>query len=465
MAKLGNANYEGVGSFKNKDVLNQLVSYRKVIINSYTLLSGDEIAGRLSMPLLVSPKLDGEQWFLLFEKEWTLVTSTGRVISGDIEILKDAAKVGLDQKIIYGGELHVIGVERKRIADLAALIGKGIKAETSQIGFAIWDVVASPDIAAVGTPYAQRYELIEKIKVTPNLFPIQTTASKSANEVLDIYNQKVGKENLEGLVCRSEDGRTFKVKPSKDLDATIIGYTEKKLIDGSFAIRSLLFGLQQEDGTWVPICTTGNVGVEDLRKQLHSQLVGQKVESNYRLTSKSSGVLYQMVKPTLVAELNCVDIQLEDTNGKAIQDPKLSLSDSWSVVGRTNSAAVHNATLVSLRNDKSAGADTGWNQITRLLPIAEGNQEAKLGKSEVVRRQVWTKEGADKTDVRKLVVWKTNKEGADYSAYVIHWTDFSATRKSPLDREVRLAPNEKVAEEIAEAMIAENIKKGWTLVS
>ena len=52
-----------------------------------------------------------------------------------------------------------------------------------------------------------------------------------------------------------------------------------------------------------------------------------------------------------------------------------------------------------------------------------------------------------------------------YPAYVVHWTDFSATRKSPLDREVRLAPNEKEALKIAEAMIADNIKKGWSEVA
>jgi hypothetical protein len=76
---------------------------------------------------------------------------------------------------------------------------------------------------------------------------------------------------------------------------------------------------------------------------------------------------------------------------------------------------------------------------------------------------VWSKEGSGKVDVRKLLIWKTNKESAGYSAYVVHWTDYSSTRKSPIDREVRLAPSEKEAVKIAEAMIAENIKKGWSV--
>jgi hypothetical protein len=48
---------------------------------------------------------------------------------------------------------------------------------------------------------------------------------------------------------------------------------------------------------------------------------------------------------------------------------------------------------------------------------------------------------------------------------VVHWTDYSSTRKSPLDREVRLAPNEEEAIKIATTMIAENIKKGWSEVA
>jgi hypothetical protein len=99
------------------------------------------------------------------------------------------------------------------------------------------------------------------------------------------------------------------------------------------------------------------------------------------------------------------------------------------------------------------------------LPIPELSEDIQLGASEVIRRQVWTKEGAGKVDVRKLVLWKTNKESAGYPAFVVHWTDYSATRKSPLDREVRLAPNEAEANKIAEAMIVDNIKKGWSEVT
>ena len=65
--------------------------------------------------------------------------------------------------------------------------------------------------------------------------------------------------------------------------------------------------------------------------------------------------------------------------------------------------------------------------------------------------------------MRKLVAWKTNKDDVDpsYPAFVVHWTDYSAGRGTPLDREVRTAPTEALMDEIATMMVDENIKKGW----
>jgi hypothetical protein len=83
-----------------------------------------------------------------------------------------------------------------------------------------------------------------------------------------------------------------------------------------------------------------------------------------------------------------------------------------------------------------------------------------------VRREVWTKTTKGQLAVRKLLVWQTNKaEGSQrYPAYVVHWTDYSAGRAEPLDRDVRPAPDEAAAQAIAQEFIDANIKKGWEKV-
>ena len=92
--------------------------------------------------------------------------------------------------------------------------------------------------------------------------------------------------------------------------------------------------------------------------------------------------------------------------------------------------------------------------VWRLIePSTEGNEISEDPKGVVA--------------VRKLLVWKTNKEtvSSAYPAYVVHWTDFSPGRGSPLNREVKLAPDEETAMKISVALIEENIKKGWTEVT
>ena len=54
-----------------------------------------------------------------------------------------------------------------------------------------------------------------------------------------------------------------------------------------------------------------------------------------------------------------------------------------------------------------------------------------------------------------------NKVNASMPAFVVHWTDYSPGRASPLDREVKLAPTLEVANEIADQLVEANIKKGW----
>ena len=465
MAKLGKANIESQGSFTNTELMSQLIAYRKIVASNYVLTEPADIDRKLGIPLLVSTKLDGELWFLLHDGEWKLVSPTARVISGNIEIIKSAES--LDKTSIFAGELHVISTERTRIADVTSALAGGEKTNTSQLAFAIFDVVSSPEVSAIGTPYSTRYDVISKVEKSENLFPVISISTNTSQEVAEIFEREVSSAGSEGLVGRAQDGRSYKIKPTKDLDAAILGFTERRDADGSLMIRSLLFGILKDDGSWIPITTTGNVGDNAFRKDLLLQLKPLVRPSSYRRISKTSGVMYQLVEPTLIVELKCMDLQLEDFQGSPIKHPRISIgANGCQVSGWTNSAAVHNAVVVRLRNDKACTTeDIGWNQITRLLPVSDQSEDANLGESEIIRRQVWTKEGAGKVDVRKLVMWKTNKESAGYPAFVVHWTDFSATRKSPLDREVRLAPNEKEAVKIAEAMIAENIKKGWNEVA
>ena len=122
--------------------------------------------------------------------------------------------------------------------------------------------------------------------------------------------------------------------------------------------------------------------------------------------------------------------------------------------------------LLRMREDKAVNThDLRISQIDSYVSVSRNaSVDASLvAKSEMLRREVWVKETKGVKAVRKLLVWKTNKEQDNPSmpAFVIHWTDYSPGRASPLDREVKLAPTQEIATVIADQLVEENIKKGW----
>ena len=89
--------------------------------------------------------------------------------------------------------------------------------------------------------------------------------------------------------------------------------------------------------------------------------------------------------------------------------------------------------------------------------------QMKLPQSEVLKREVFTKTLKGNTMVRKLLLWKTNKEsdGGNFPAYVAYFTDFSPNRATPLERDIRISNSREQIEQLWQAMKEENIVKGW----
>ena len=141
--------------------------------------------------------------------------------------------------------------------------------------------------------------------------------------------------------------------------------------------------------------------------------------------------------------------------------------DRWTSLRQMPGVSLLHPSLLRIRDDKQVNAhDVRVAQVSDycFIPDASAKVEAAtLPSSKVARREVYTKMTKGVAAVRKLLVWKTNKESVDptYPAFVVHWTDYSPGRKDPLKREVRTAPDEAIAMQIADGMIAANIKKGW----
>jgi hypothetical protein len=449
------------GTFKDPDVKPLLDQYRQVVAQRYTPCAPSDLNRLLAAPPFhVSRKIDGELWFLVVSESVQLVAANGRIVVGEHAIL--GAAQGLPSGTVLAGELHVRkdGI-RERVGDVRVALTQS----PQDLVLSVFDVVQAGDVTWRDSAYVTRLTVMQELlPIDGPLAMIPVISTESEADVTGIYQDTVDKAGAEGVIVRCSDGRALKVKPERTVDCAILGFTSRVNATGEQEVRSLLLGLvTPETDDYLAIGTVGNFAEGLDRTALLRTLEPHVRPSQFRQAA-STGQLYSMVEPTAIMECRVLDVQAEDAKGRPIRRPQLQFADGeWTVVGNVGAATLINPIALHLRDDKPNLVEGArWEQIADVVagPSASGVAQQS---SEIVQRRVWTKTGKDKTDVRKLVIWKTNKDDADplYPAYVVHWTDYSAGRKSPLNREVRPAPSLEKAETIANALIEANIKKGW----
>jgi len=383
-------------------------------------------------------------------KERVLASHTCRMFSDDDDL---AAKVRQALSTPSG--------RRGRVGDVGLALTGATAA--GPLGFAAFDVVMGGEVNAISA-YADRLAFLrEHVPADGPVRLVTTEPVESLSQVAEAYDTIVAQGGAEGIVVRASDGRTFKVKPTTEVDAVIVAYTERKNESGATEIRSILVAVAHPDGGWVPFTSVSNLGDSAARVALYERLIAIQKPSAYRHAGDS--IMYRFVEPTIVVEVRVSDLQAEDSRGQHIRQARLNYEPGagWRAVAQIDSVASLGPVLQRIRDDKLPTLlDAGWRQLEPYLSAPDPDAGRSAAPSEIVRRQVWVKRSGEKTDVRKLLVWKTNKEATGkYPAYVVHWTDYSSTRKSPLNREVRLAPTEDEATRLADAMVTENVKKGW----
>jgi hypothetical protein len=193
------------------------------------------------------------------------------------------------------------------------------------------------------------------------------------------------------------------------------------------------------------------------------------VESEYAEVN-SDRVAYQMIKPGPVIEISCLDIISRTSHGSTIDRMILEWDEGnarWEGVRRLPLCSIISPQFIRLRDDKQPNADdVKMSQISDIAEIPELQRVADdliLPSSTVMTREVAVKTLKGATMVRKLLLWKTNKEEAsrDHPAYVLHLTDFSPNRKEPLKHDIRVSSSEAQIQSLLEEWRKKYFVRGW----
>ncbi len=458
-------------------LVNIAQDYRRMTAARMAPLEADDIfKGRFPEgEYFVSLKVDGEFDILVYEDGEALTVNPGGTVRTGLALHKEAIglfrKAGVKQAIL-AGELYFQKEKgkRPRVHDVSRVAREaGSQAELDRLAFAAFDIIQLEGVPQVG-PFADTWNrLNELLRGGKSVHLVETVMLKDAGEI-DAQFRKWVEAGAEGTVVRSDAGGIFKLKPRHTLDAVIIGYTEGT-DDRKGMIHDLLIAVMRADGCLHVLGHVGGGFSNDDRRAFLTDLKDDIVKSDY--VEVNEQVAYHMVRPESVIEISVLDLISQTTRNQPINKMVLnwnSAENRYEIVRRLPLVALISPQFVRRRDDKMLNAnDIRMAQVTDLVEVALADRDARqlnLPQSTVLRREVGTKVLKGATMVRKLVMWQTNKEsdGEHYPAFVIHSTDFSPNRKTPLEREIRISSSRQQIEELWSELAAESFTKGWSVL-
>ena len=453
-------------------------NYRRRVASQYRSLGIDEVSSEwLRGPMHVSPKIDGELWFMVFDDgDVFIVNPKGAVIYGDIPLLADARRFlpRTSGTTVVAGELWAISKSgRPRVYGVKKAFAGGPDADVRRLGFGAFDLLAGgiPDKTAPFDSYGDRLEVLEAIfEGGKRSRCVHTDEVKDAAGARERYAEWVDGGKAEGMIVRTADGRTSKVKPLIDLDAVAIGYTRRG--EDPSQVRSVLLALRRSDDQLQVLGSVGNFGDDAQRREILSLLAPLDCPSGFRKAS-SNGAMYRFVRPEIVMQIRINDLQTEGVDGDAYRRMVLTFEgdDGYKPVRAMNGVMIIHPIFERIRDDKTPSREEiRIEQVLDRCDLDEIDLVAEVvdvPPSELVRREVWVKETKGVRSVRKLLVWRTHKHEKlpdEYPPWVVKFVDYSPGRRDPMKHAVKVLPDEASATAEAEALIAKNIKRGWEAV-
>lgn len=424
----------------------------------------------------VSLKVDGEFSLLVYAAGEALLVNPGGTVRVGIPAVDEAAallkKAGVKSALIPG-ELHFTKAhgKRPRVHDVSRVARTpASQAELDQLAFSAFDILEN-DGQPAGDEFAKTWDRLTALfKGGKRAGVVESVWLKDAAAINTQFRKWVD-AGAEGAVVRSDSVGRFKLKPRHTIDCAVIGFTEGT-DDRRGMLHDLLLALYRPDGCLHVVGHVGGGFTNDERRGFLSDLKDSIVESDY--VEVNDQVAYHMVKPEWVIEVSVLDLIAETTRGLPINKMALtwdSAANRYRIVRRVPLVGMISPQFVRRRDDKTVHpGDIPLRQVTDLVDVPLADRDCRqldLPKSEVLRREVCTKQLKGQTMVRKLLMWKTNKDGdgQDYPAFVIHSTDFSPNRKTPLERDIRVSSSRDQIEQLWNELAAESFTKGWTPVA
>lgn len=424
---------------------------------------------------LVSRKADGEFAVLVVADGHAALVNPGGTVRVGLPLL-DAARTALAEHapVALAGELVATPPDdrRERVHDVVR-IARSPRSDDDleRLRFEAFDLVDLEAAAPVDAPLADRWARLGDLLPAGGLVTRVPGRWGRAADVHRAFEEWAADGAAEGVVARSDRVGGVKIKERHTLDAAVIGFTVGA-DDRADLLHDLLVAVLRPDGAFHVLGRVGGGFSDDDRRAIAADLRAIACASTY-IETNSDQAAYTLVRPERVVEMTVLDVVTETSTGLPVESMVVhydAAAERWSPVRRLPLGSPISPQFVRLRDDKAVHpGDVGIDQVTRIVPVDRVDEDASdldLPASELLKREAFTKASRGALMVRKLLLWKTNKETvADYPAYVVLGVDFSPNRKDPLQREIRVAIDEAGATRHYAALRDDYVKTGWELAA
>jgi ATP dependent DNA ligase C terminal region len=471
--KLGEYRVGQGGALTDPLLVARCQDYRRYIASRMVPLEPDHISKRFTAAdYHVSLKVDGEFNLLLYSEGEILLVNPGGTVRVGLPFQKEAVEhfqaAGVKQAFV-AGELHFTQSlhKRGRVHDVTRFARQpGSQKDLEGLSFAAFDLLElnnAPWSAPLDATWKKLNELFGKGK---RCHLVEGVWLKDAAAIHSQYTKWV-QAGGEGAVVRSDAIGSFKIKARHTLDAVVIGFTEGT-DDRRGMMHDLLLAVMRPDGNLHVLGHVGGGFSLEERQHFLSDLKDMVVASDY--VEVNDHVAYHMVRPQWVVEISVLEMISHSTRGTPVKTMVINWNREahrYEVVRRLPLVNLTSPQFVRRREDKTVNqTDIRISQVSDLVEVPLADKDSRvlnMPTSEVLKREVYTKTQKDELMVRKLVMWQTRKEmeSEDYPAFVIHYTDFSPNRKTPLEREIRVSSSREQIEQLWTELATEAFKKGW----
>jgi len=418
-------------------------------------------------------KYDGEFTYVIFDGDKLISVNPGGTVRAALPCYAEAERLLKKARVkscILAAELYAMGdvSNRNRVQEIVKLLrAPASEAALKKVGLAVFDVIEvnGEAVRAVADVFKLLKKWLGKGKL---VHPAEYVVTDKLDVVMETFTEWVIAEASEGLVVRHDQLGWYKIKLRHNLDAAIIGYSEGTE-NRKGMLHDLLVAVMRSDGTFHELARVGGGFTEDDRLTIFEEMRRRNVPSEY-VAVNNDYVAYEMIAPGPVIEISCLDLIPESSKGDPVKRMVLDWDGrKYSALSRMPLASVISPQFVRMRDDKEANVeDVHIRQVSNLVPVAGVDEPARAGiaaPSELLERTVYTKTMRGAAMVRKLLLWKTNKEeGGEFPGYVVYLTDFSPNRQSPLERDIKISNEESTARRLFSELAEKNFVGGWEKV-